>query len=89
MNKKDEMILAVADSILSLFRDEEDGGNPSFHCDLTKIDATEFFTSMIKGCNLVFNELTKMKKNSLEFTHICNQLIVQDMLQNKNIRLID
>ena len=31
MNKKEEMAIAVADSILSLFGDEEDGGNPNFH----------------------------------------------------------
>lgn len=87
MNKKDEMILAVADSILSLFRDEENGGNPNFHYDLTEIDATTFFMSMIFGCNFVFNELTNSEKNSLEFTHICNQLIVQDMLKENGVDL--
>ena len=89
MNKKDKMALAIADSILSLFRDEENGGNPNFHYDLSEIDATEFFTSMVMGCNFVFNELTKSEKNNLEFTYICNQLIVQDILQNKDLTITE
>jgi hypothetical protein len=83
MNKQVEMAIAVADGILSLFRDEEDGGNPNFHYKLEDIDATEFFTAMVIGCNLVYRQLTKIEKNNLEFTYLCNQLIVQDMLKNK------
>lgn len=83
MNKKEEMAIAVADSILSLFRDEEDGGNPNFHYKLEDIDATEFFTAMVIGCNFVFHQLTKIEKSNLEFTYLCNQLIVQDLLKNK------
>lgn len=83
MNKKEEMAIAVADGILSLFRDEEDGGNPNFHYELPEIDATEFFTAMVIGCNLVFQQLTKIEKSNLEFTYLCNQLIVQDMIKNK------
>lgn len=89
MDKKEEMAIAVADSILSLFRDEEDGGNPNFHYELAEIDATEFFTSMVMGCNFVFNQLTNSEKNGLEFTHICNQLIVQDMLEQNEVKLDD
>lgn len=83
MNKQEEMAIAVADSILSLFRDEEDGGNPNFHYELSETDATEFFTAMVKGCNLVFNRLTNIEKSNLEFTYLCNQLIVQDALNSK------
>lgn len=87
MNRKNEMTIAVTDSILSLFRDEEDGGNPNYHFELSEIDATEFFTSMVYGCNFVFNQLTNIEKNGLEFTHICNQLVVQDMLRANGVEL--
>ncbi len=83
MNKKEEMAIAVADGILSLFRDEEDGGNPNFHYELSEIDATEFFTAMVIGCNMVYCTLTGNEIDNVSFTHLCNQLIVQDMLKNK------
>lgn len=83
MNKQEEMAIAVADGILSLFRDEEDGGNPNFHYKLEDIDATEFFTAMIIGCNIVYCTLTGNEIDNVSFTHLCNQLIVQDMLKNK------
>lgn len=82
-NKADEYAIAVADSILSLFRDEEYGGNINFHYDLTQIDATEFFTGMIMGCNLVFNKLTGEKMNMLDFTNLVIKLIVQHLLGEK------
>lgn len=87
MNKKEEYAVAVADSILSLFIDEEDGGNPNFHFTLSEIDATEFFTSIIKGCNVVYSKLTNDEKSNLEFTYLCNNLIVQDMLIENGVNL--
>jgi len=83
LTKTDEYALAVADSILSLFKDEEDGGNPIYHYKLDEIDATKFFTGMVKGCGYVYNRLTGDNKNFLEFTYLCNQLIVQDILEDK------
>lgn len=83
MNKKEEMAIAVADGILSLFRNEEDAGNPNFHYKLEDIDATEFFTAMVIGCNLVYAKLTGNEIDNISFTHLCNQLIVQDLLKNK------
>jgi hypothetical protein len=84
MNKKtQEYAIAVAESIMGLFRDEEENGNMLYHYDLDKIDATDFFTGMIIGCNIVFGQLTEQDKNNLEFTYLCNQLIVQQMLEDK------
>jgi hypothetical protein len=83
MKKTEEYAIAVAESIMGLFKDEEDGGNMIYHYDLEKINATDFFTGMIKGCNIVFAQLTDQQKNNLEFTHLCNHLIVQDLLENK------
>jgi len=87
MTEKDEYAVAIADGILSLFRDEEDGGNPNFHYELNKIDATAFITSMVMGCNIVFEKLTNIEKNNLEFTHLLNQLVFQDALESKKNEL--
>lgn len=83
MRKQDEYAVAIADAILSLFRNEENDGNPYYHFDLNTIDATEFITSMVAGCNLVFQKLTQVEKNNLEFTYLLNQLVVQSMLNDK------
>jgi len=47
------------------------------------MDATAFFTGAIQGLNYMFNKFTGEQKNSLEFTHLCNRLIVQDLLKDK------
>lgn len=77
-----EYTMAITESILSLFKDEDDGGNSHYRYDLDKIDATKFFTGMVMACAYVFNKLTDDDKNFLEFTHLCNQLIVQHMMTN-------
>jgi len=74
---------AITDAILSLFKDEEDGGNSVYHFKLDEIDATKFFTGMVVGCCYVFNKLTGDNKSYLEFTHICNHLIVQELIKKE------
>lgn len=83
MTKKEQYAVAIADAILSLFRDEEEGGNPNFHFKISEVDATRFFTEMVTGCRIVFEQLTSIEKNNFEFTHLLNQLVVQDLLENK------
>lgn len=81
MDRTKEYAIAIADGILSLFRNEEDGGNPNFHFELEEVDATKFFTAMVMGCNLVYYKLTGNEIDNLAFTHLLNQLAVQDMLK--------
>ena len=78
----DQYALAVADAITSLFRDDGEV-SPSYHFDLDAVDATAFFTGAIMGLNCMFQRLTGQDKNHLDFTYLCNQLIVQDLLKNK------
>jgi hypothetical protein len=80
-DKTQQYALAVADAIASLFREED--GNPHYHFDMNNIDATAFFTGAIMGLNYIFRKVTGQNKNNLEFTHLCNQLIVQDLLKEK------
>lgn len=81
MSKREEYAVAIADAIMGLFRDEENGGNQNFHFNPHEIDATVFITSMVMGCNIVFGKLTQDDRNNLEFTYLLNQLVVQDMLE--------
>jgi hypothetical protein len=81
-DKTQEYAMAVADAIASLFRDNEEG-NQQYRYNLDTMDATAFFTGAIQGLNYMFNKFTGEQKNSLEFTHLCNRLIVQDLLKDK------
>jgi hypothetical protein len=80
-DKTQEYSAAVADAIAALFREDEDA-NPHYHFNLDTIDATAFFTGAIMGLNFIFKRFTGQQKNNLEFTHLCNQLIVQDLLKD-------
>lgn len=44
---------------------------------------TEFFVGYLKAGTLMFNEFTGQEKNNFEFTHILNQLCVQDLLKKE------
>lgn len=79
----EEYTLAISESIFSLFKDEDDGGNPNYHYDLNKIDATKFFTAMIMACGYIYNRLTQDDKTFLDFTYLANQLIVQNLLEKE------
>lgn len=80
MSEQERYLLAVNQALVSLF--EKDNENHQF--DLNKIDATQFFIGLIKGCGMFYNKLTNDDKNFLEFTYLCNQLIVQDLLKEDN-----
>lgn len=82
MDKREEIIIAIAQGIMSIF-DEESSSD--FHYELKEIDATHLFTDMIKACRFVYEQLTGNETDNLEFTHICNRLIVQDLLENKEV----
>lgn len=82
-NKEAEYSLAIASAILSLFKDEEDGGYENYQFDINEVDATLFITSMVMGCNVVLEKLTGIDKTHLEFTHLLNSLLVQNMMEEK------
>lgn len=76
-DSKAQMVVIIVGAINELF-DEE---SHLKQLDWNKIDLTQFFTAYITAGSLIFNEVTNGDKNSLEFTHLANQLIVQDMLE--------
>lgn len=81
-NKQDRYTMDLTCQILNLFKNEKNREDVQ-QIDLSTIDATMFFTSMVYACTHVYNQMTGDNKNFLEFTHLANQLIVQDMMENK------
>lgn len=79
--KRTKNIHAIATSILNVFNDENETG---MHIELDETDGTELITDMVKAMNVVFQKLTGDSKDNLEFTYLCNHLIVQDYLEKKS-----
>lgn len=77
MSGCDNSTIRVVESLKELLKEEADvkGGSEN-------VDLTAFFTSAIKGLSLLYNYVTGDAKNFLEFTHLANYLIVQDLLES-------
>lgn len=79
--KRMRNIQAIATNIMNVFNDENETG---MHIELNETDGTELITDMVKAMNLVFQKITGDSKDNLEFTYLCNHLIVQDSLEKKS-----
>ena len=90
LEKNMEYANEIAISIFNLFQDGEN--NRYCHIDIEELkigeNTTEFFIGYLKAGTLIFNELTGDEKNNLEFTHILNQLCVQDLLKDTKPELL-
>lgn len=88
MSKNKNIIYAsqISESIANLFREDD----CKTFCNISleelneKDNLTEFFIGYLKAGTLIFNEFTGKDKNILEFTHILNQLCVQDLLDKED-----
>jgi hypothetical protein len=76
-NDQYQMVMAVVGQVNELFDPESE----NHRYDLENIDLTQFLIAYIKAGNFLFTRLTGQDKNNLEFTHLANQLIVQDLLE--------
>ena len=89
VDKNIEYASQISEAIKNLFRDEEN--QVPAYIDLKGLEdgenGEEFFIGYLKAGTLIFNELTNGDKNNLEFTHILNQLCVQDLLKDKPDRI--
>ena len=80
MDKKDDLTAKLYENLCDMFGE----GSLAFTFDLNEIDGTEFFTALFLAMGLLFNRLTEQETNALEFSHLCNKLIVQHMLEQAN-----
>lgn len=85
LEKNIEYANQIVRAIQNLFNSDEEQ-MPAF-IDLAELEkgdnATEFFIGYLKAGTLMFNQMIKGDKNNLEFTHILNQLCVQDLLKDR------
>lgn len=75
----------IGEAIMNLFKNEEE--QSPCHIDYEELEqgdnCTEFFIGFLKAGTILFDEMTNSDNNNLEFTHILNQLCVQDLLKDK------
>lgn len=76
--QRDRNVMAIVENIMNTFDDENETG---MHIELEAGDVTEIITDMVKGLNVAVIAMTGQKKTNLEFTYMCNQLIVQDQIE--------
>lgn len=83
LKKNEQYATEILISINNLLSEEEQ--QRPCHIDTKELvereNLTEFFIGYLKAGTLIFNEITGQDKNNLEFTHILNQLCVQDLIE--------
>ena len=83
LKKNEQYATEILISINNLLHEEEQ--RRPCHIDIKELvegeNLTEFFIGYLKAGTLMFNKFTGQDKNNLEFTHILNQLCVQDLIE--------
>jgi hypothetical protein len=78
MKKQDEYVFSIVGQINDLFSPESEDKK----YDWETADMTQFFIAYVKAGAYIFNQITGDNKNALEFTHLANSLIVQDLVES-------
>lgn len=81
MEKNQRYAMDIYEAVISLFNKESE--NYKYNIEL--LEGTEFFTGLVIASTLLFNNLTDDETTNLEFNHIANSLIVQNMMKSKEV----
>lgn len=83
MEEKEDQVAEYAfifvQALNSALKNKKNNGNIELNDD----NAVDVFTAMIMACGFVYNQLTGEEKSYLEFTYLANQLIVENLLEDK------
>lgn len=84
MSQQEQYTFAIVEQINDLFSPESEDKK----YDWETADMTQFFIAYVKAGAYIFNQVTGDNKNALEFTHLANSLIVQDLMES-NTEFVD
>lgn len=76
--KDERYALEIYTHIMDGFTDEYEN-----KWDLNKIDATAWFTGLVKASGMVFNKVTNNEQSFIEYTHTCQNLLIQNMMERR------
>lgn len=81
MLSREEKSVTFYRAIMNAYKEEE-LQNPVKPLELGD-DATEDFVALIYACFLMFKLMTEHDCDIIDFTHIVNKLIIQDLMDNQ------
>lgn len=76
-SQEDQYAGEIAELILQAFDKESE----EQRWDINKIDATAWFTGLVKASAYIYNKLTDDDKNLIEWTHLSHNLVIQHMME--------
>ena len=79
-----EKIMNFITTITNAYRAEENQ-EPVQKMQLTNDSLTEDFTAMVYALHTFFNEVTGQGIDIIDFTHLLNKLVVQNLLENREV----
>ena len=79
-----EKIMNFITTITNAYRAEENQ-EPVQQMQLTNDNLTEDFTAMVYALHTFFNEVTGQEIDIIDFTHLLNKLVIQNLLENREV----
>ena len=79
-----EKIINFMEAITNAYRSEENQVALQ-KMQLTNDNLTEDFTAMVYALNMFFDEVTGQEIDIIDFTHLLNKLVVQHLLEQKEV----
>ncbi len=76
-----------AKEIFEILTETFSGENPQIKWDIDEIDATAWFTGLVKASTVIYNHLTDDNKNFFEWTQLSQSLILQSMMKEAEGRV--
>lgn len=82
----DEKVLHFATALTDVYKSEEEKeGNHLSPLQLKEEELTEDFTAMVYAQWVFYNRITQEDVNILEFSHIINHLVVQQLMKDNGV----
>lgn len=81
LNEKIMNFIAI---IINAYR-AEGNQEPVQKMQLTNDNLIEDFTAMVYALNMFFDEVTGQEIDIIDFTHLLNKLVVQNLLKNRKV----
>ncbi len=88
MNNFENKILSFCVALQDVYKDEEDKESLAMpKLELKEETLTEDFTAMLYAMRVLYSEITGDNCDIIGFTHICNRLALQHIMEEKGVEL--
>lgn len=81
--EKARKILIFMAALQDIYKDEDDRESWNLHIKFQEDNLTEDFTAMFYAMYMLYTRLTGDDEDVFGFTHLCNRLVFQKLLENR------